>query len=140
VCLKSTLEENIGRSFAGEFPSAVDRPRFCFVSRRCERGSPLITSTARVGELLPRDDIVFPHAIKAALSRLKQNLTHVAAHGYSLRFGLERGDRDIHQVEHFIPTIGDADPRWRYALLMQRCSAISRISGRYFAPRCTPRR
>jgi glycosyltransferase domain-containing protein len=70
--------------------------------------------------LLPDDDILFPHAIEAALSHLKQNPTHVAAHGYSLRFGLERCDFDIYQVEHFIPTIDDADPMWRYAHLMQR--------------------
>jgi hypothetical protein len=37
-----------------------------------------------------------------------------------LRFGLEHGDFDIYQVEHFIPTIDDADPMWRYAYLMQR--------------------
>jgi glycosyltransferase domain-containing protein len=70
--------------------------------------------------LLPDDDILFPHAIEAALSHLKQNPTHVAAHGYSLRFGLEHGDFDIYQVEHFIPTIDDSDPMWRYAYLMQR--------------------
>jgi glycosyltransferase domain-containing protein len=70
--------------------------------------------------LLPDDDILFPHAIEAALSHLKQNPTQVAAHGYSLRFGLESRDFDIYQVEHFIPTIEDPDPMWRYAQLMQR--------------------
>ena len=70
--------------------------------------------------LLPDDDILFPHAIAAALSHLQQHPTHAAAHGYSLRFGLERGDFDIYQVEHFIPTIDDDDPMWRYAYLMQR--------------------
>ena len=70
--------------------------------------------------MLPDDDILFPHAIEAALSHLKQDPTHVAAHGYSLRFGLEGGDFDIYRVEHFIPTIDDEDPMWRYAHLMQR--------------------
>jgi len=70
--------------------------------------------------LLPDDDILFPHAIEAALLHLEENPTHVAAHGYSLRFGLERRNFDIYQVEHFLPTIDDADPLWRYALLMQR--------------------
>ena len=70
--------------------------------------------------VLPDDDILFPHAIEAALSHLKQDPTHVAAHGYSLRFGLEGHDFDIYRVEHFIPTIDDADPMWRYAHLMQR--------------------
>jgi glycosyltransferase domain-containing protein len=70
--------------------------------------------------LLPDDDILFPHAIEAALLHLKENPTHVAAHGYSLRFGLQCRDFDIYQVEHFIPTMDDADPLWRYALLMQR--------------------
>jgi glycosyltransferase domain-containing protein len=70
--------------------------------------------------LLPDDDILFPHAIEAALAHLKQNQTHVAAHGYSLRFGLERRDFDIYQVEHFIPTIDYDDPMWRYAQLMRR--------------------
>jgi glycosyltransferase domain-containing protein len=70
--------------------------------------------------LLPDDDILFPHAIEAAFCHLKQHPTHAAAHGYSLRFGLERGDFDIYQVEHFIPTIDDDDPMWRYAYLMQR--------------------
>jgi len=70
--------------------------------------------------LLPDDDILFPHAIEAALSHLEQNPTHVAAHGYSLRFGLGLSDLEVYQVEHFIPTIDDADPMWRYARLMQR--------------------
>ena len=70
--------------------------------------------------VLPDDDILFPHAIEAALADLKQNPTHVAAHGYSLRFGLERRDFDIYQVEHFIPTIDYDDPMWRYAELMRR--------------------
>jgi glycosyltransferase domain-containing protein len=70
--------------------------------------------------LMPDDDILLPHSIEAALSRLRQNPTHVAAHGYSLRFGLYRRDFDIYKVEHFIPTIDDADPMWRYAQLMQR--------------------
>jgi hypothetical protein len=48
--------------------------------------------------LLPDDDILFPHAITAALTHLKQNPMHVAAHCHSLRFGLGRGDFDIYQA------------------------------------------
>jgi glycosyltransferase domain-containing protein len=70
--------------------------------------------------VLPDDDITFPHAIEAALSFLQQNEDYVAAHGYSLRFGFERGDFDIYKVEHFIPTINDQQPLQRYFHLMQR--------------------
>lgn len=70
--------------------------------------------------VLPDDDIAFPHAIESALKFLQQNQDYVAAHGYSLRFGFERGDFDIYQVEHFIPTIGDHEPMQRYFHLMRR--------------------
>ncbi|MBV8119698.1 MAG: TIGR00180 family glycosyltransferase, partial [Alphaproteobacteria bacterium] len=104
-----------GLSRLAEYQSFDDR----------QRQYPKLAQIARAVEtpyvvLLPDDDILFPHAIEAALSHLKQHPTHVAAHGYSLRFGLEHGDFDIYQVEHFIPTIDDADPMWRYAYLMQR--------------------
>jgi glycosyltransferase domain-containing protein len=69
---------------------------------------------------LPDDDILFPHAIEAALAHLQGHSDHVAAHGYSLRFGLERGDFDIYKVEHFIPTIADEAPMRRYFHMMQR--------------------
>lgn len=70
--------------------------------------------------LMPDDDIAFPHAIEAALTFLRHHEDCVAAHGYSLRFGLERGDFDIYQVEHFIPTIDDEWPMQRYFHLMRR--------------------
>jgi glycosyltransferase domain-containing protein len=70
--------------------------------------------------VLPDDDITFPHAIEAALNFLQQNEDYVAAHGYSLRFGLERGDFDIYKVEHFIPSISDQEPFQRYFHLMRR--------------------
>jgi glycosyltransferase domain-containing protein len=70
--------------------------------------------------VLPDDDIAFPHAIESALTFLRQNQDYVAAHGYSLRFGFERGDFDIYQVEHFIPTISDHEPMQRYFHLMRR--------------------
>jgi glycosyltransferase domain-containing protein len=70
--------------------------------------------------VLPDDDIAFPHAIESALKFLRQNQDYVAAHGYSLRFGFERGDFDIYQVEHFIPTISDHEPMQRYFHLMRR--------------------
>src|SRR6516162_2670784 len=70
--------------------------------------------------VLPDNDIAFPHAIEAALTFLRQNQDYVAAHGYSLRFGFERGDFDIYQVEHFIPTISDHEPMQRYFHLMRR--------------------
>jgi glycosyltransferase domain-containing protein len=70
--------------------------------------------------VLPDDDIAFPHAIESALRFLLQNEDYVAAHGYSLRFGFERGDFDIFQVEHFIPAISDPEPMQRYFHLMRR--------------------
>ena len=70
--------------------------------------------------VMPDDDIAFPHAIESSLTFLHGHDDHVAAHGYSLRFGLERGDFDIYQVEHFIPTIGDESPMQRYYHLMHR--------------------
>lgn len=70
--------------------------------------------------VLPDDDIAFPHAIESAVRYLQCHEDYVAAHGYSLRFGLERGDFDIYQVEHFIPTIGEDDPMQRYFHLMRR--------------------
>ena len=70
--------------------------------------------------VLPDDDIALPHAIESALRFLRQNEDYVAAHGYSLRFGFERGDFDIYEVEHFIPTINDHEPIQRYYHLMRR--------------------
>jgi hypothetical protein len=37
-----------------------------------------------------------------------------------LRFGFERDDFDIYEVEHFIPTISDHEPMQRYFHLMRR--------------------
>jgi len=70
--------------------------------------------------VLPDDDIAFPHAIEASLKYLQDHKDYVAAHGYSLRFGLERSDFDIYKVEHFIPTIGEEKPIQRYFHLMRR--------------------
>jgi hypothetical protein len=70
--------------------------------------------------LLPDDDILFPHAIEAALGHLQLHPDHVAAHGYSLRFGISGRDFDIYQVEHFIPTIADNEPLRRYHEMMRR--------------------
>ena len=70
--------------------------------------------------VLPDDDIAFPHAIESALTFLRKNQDYVGAHGYSLRFGFERRDFDIYQVEHFIPTISDHEPMQRYYHLMRR--------------------
>ena len=83
---------------------------------------------AKIGQLtttpyiivMPDDDIMFPHAVDSALAFLRDNEDCVAAHGYSLRFGLERDDFDIYQVEHIIPTIGDEWPMQRYYHLMHR--------------------
>jgi glycosyltransferase domain-containing protein len=70
--------------------------------------------------VLPDDDIAFPHAIESALGYLQGHEDYVAAHGYSLRFGLERDDFDIYQVEHFISTIGEENPMQRYFHMMRR--------------------
>jgi len=70
--------------------------------------------------MAPDDDIAFPHAIDAALEYLARHPDHVAAHGYTLRFGLQGNDVDIHSVYSFVPSIDHDDPLERHYDLMRR--------------------
>jgi len=70
--------------------------------------------------MLPDDDIAFPHAIDASLDYLQGHSDHVAAHGYTLYFGLHENDVDVHNVFSFVPTIGAARPLYRHYDLMRR--------------------
>jgi len=69
---------------------------------------------------VPDDDVTFPHAIDAALAHLRANPDYVAAHGYTLRFGILDGDFDIHDVFSFTPTIKADRPLRRHYELMRR--------------------
>lgn len=70
--------------------------------------------------MLPDDDIAFPHAIDAALDYLKAHPDYVAAQGYTLSFGLDENDVDVHSVFSFVPTIGATSPLYRHYDLMRR--------------------
>ncbi len=70
--------------------------------------------------MTPDDDIAFPHAIDAALHYLTRNPDYVVAHGYTLRFGLNASDFDIHSVYSFAPSIDHDDPLARHYQLMRR--------------------
>lgn len=70
--------------------------------------------------MAPDDDIVFPHAIEAAFEHLVRHPDYVVAHGYTLRFGIEGGDVDIHHVYGFTPSINHDDPLERHYDLMRR--------------------
>ncbi len=76
-------------------------------------GTPFVVMT-------PDDDITFPHAIDAALDYLTRNSDYVVAHGYTLRFGLNASDFDIHSVYTFAPSIDHDDPLARHYHLMRR--------------------
>jgi len=70
--------------------------------------------------MVPDDDVTFPHAIDASLAHLHVNPDYVAAHGYTLRFGIHDTDFDIHNVFSFTPTIDAERPLRRHYELMRR--------------------
>jgi glycosyltransferase domain-containing protein len=70
--------------------------------------------------MLPDDDVTFPHAINDCLVHLDANPDFAAAHGYVLRFGINGGEVDIHNVFSFTPTIDAQHPLYRLYYLMQR--------------------
>jgi glycosyltransferase domain-containing protein len=70
--------------------------------------------------MLPDDDITFPHAIDAALAYLQAHPDYVAAHGYTLRFGMHDNDIDVHDVFSYTPTIDAERPLRRHYDLMRR--------------------
>ena len=70
--------------------------------------------------MVPDDDVIFPHAIDASLAHLRANPEYVAAHGYTLRFGIHDAEFDIHDLFGFTPTIDAENPLRRHYDLMRR--------------------
>ena len=70
--------------------------------------------------MTPDDDVTFPHAIDAAVDFLLRNPDYVVAQGYTLRFGLNGNDVDIHSIYGFVPSINQHDPLERHYHLMRR--------------------
>lgn len=70
--------------------------------------------------LIPDDDIVFPHAIAKAIEFLNQKPDYTAAHGYFISFRTHDDDIDIHDVIGFTPSILDENPLMRLYNLFRR--------------------
>jgi glycosyltransferase domain-containing protein len=70
--------------------------------------------------MLPDDDVTFPHSIDASLAYLQEHADYVAAHGYTLCFGLQDNDVDVRSVFNFVPSIDSDRPLYRHFQLMSR--------------------
>jgi glycosyltransferase domain-containing protein len=70
--------------------------------------------------MLPDDDITFPHAIDGSVAHLQAHPDYVAAHGYTLRFGMRDNDIDVHDVFGYTPTIDAERPLRRLYDLLRR--------------------